>query len=479
MPAIPSVSLRGWGRKKSAEESSAEEGKEAVAPAPALPVTKYVYGEVTVTRPITMNSGGLFGSQGAYWTYEVQSEINGQVVGVRRRFRQIVMLEDRLRGSRPGVILPPRPEKHEFLPLEEGHLNQSAAFVKKRARLMQIYLNDLLRHPLIGTLNNPDLHQFLSFPDDLGYAWPECSSSTITRMGAAAAGSVSAMSSEDIYAKAVKSWKPLDDPDGELSVTKKTEQERIGKVFVAVPKMEAMLGLLKEIGESRCATGMELSKLSKDMKTTDAALSKSVEIISFPLLKSGRRVKNLSVNLEDGGMMVLEREFRRGKNELAAFEDRATCLSKCLQKQIKASSALDELDTAKKEVSVWGNYRLGNLTRLSDEANEEANQANQESQEVGDILKGEIVRLGLERRKEWSDSIQIVAKDMMQCNNELRVIWEAALVKIEKEFALAKIEKEFLAPTETVSTDSASTDAVSTESVSTHAVSTDPTSTEN
>jgi len=381
-----------------------------------------------------METDGYFGAKSSYWTYEVKTEINGEFVSVRRRFRNIVALEDRLRACKPGVILPPRPDKNALLPLEEGHLTQSTGFVKKRAKLMRNYLNDLLTHPLVGTINNPDLHKFLSFPDDLGYAWPECSSSAFTRVGAAAAETLSGVTSEDVYAKAASLGKTTADPDDELTKMTTLERERIDQVNEAVPKLEAMVVLYKDFGDCNCATGMELSKLSKDMKTIDAGLAKSVDIIAFALLKMGRMVKKLGVDLEEGGMLVLDREYRTGRNELAAFHDRKKSLIKLTQKQIKAARANDELNTATAEVAVWGNYRLGALKHAANEANDEANAAINEAQEVADVLKGEIVRLGIERRKQWADSVHIVAKDIMLCHNELVSIWEGALTRFEKEF---------------------------------------------
>lgn len=79
-----------------------------------------VFGPITVTDPILVQSPGVF-SGPPHWIYNVmvrdkknidgQDEDGGfsQVVGnVRRRFRHFVALEDRLKADCLGAILPPR-----------------------------------------------------------------------------------------------------------------------------------------------------------------------------------------------------------------------------------------------------------------------------------------------------------------------------------------------------------------------------------
>ena len=71
-----------------------------------------IYGDIMVNDPRMVSSNGLFGGGPPHWTYNVttlpKQGHSGSVIEVRRRFRHFVALEDRLRDSCPGSILPPR-----------------------------------------------------------------------------------------------------------------------------------------------------------------------------------------------------------------------------------------------------------------------------------------------------------------------------------------------------------------------------------
>lgn len=88
-----------------------------------------IYGKVTVSDPLLIQApGGLLGlRQAPHWSYQIVTTVlplapattvhalpapatTTQTWLVRRRFRHVVALEDRLRQDCPGAILPPRYE---------------------------------------------------------------------------------------------------------------------------------------------------------------------------------------------------------------------------------------------------------------------------------------------------------------------------------------------------------------------------------
>jgi hypothetical protein len=88
-------------------------------PTPPPVVPPGFYTKVLVTEPLLLQSApALFGlGQPPHWSYQVTTELSaasgtgtgtGGVWMVRRRFRHVVALEDRLREDCPGAILPPR-----------------------------------------------------------------------------------------------------------------------------------------------------------------------------------------------------------------------------------------------------------------------------------------------------------------------------------------------------------------------------------
>jgi hypothetical protein len=91
-------------------------------PTRPMAVAPGFYTRVLVTEPLLLQSspGGLFGiGQPPHWSYQITTELNNNIQHqngqghqgvwmVRRRFRHVVALEDRLRDDCPGAILPPR-----------------------------------------------------------------------------------------------------------------------------------------------------------------------------------------------------------------------------------------------------------------------------------------------------------------------------------------------------------------------------------
>ena len=68
-----------------------------------------MYGQVTVSQPLLVQPPSLFNVVPPHWNYQIQTALKeGGYWLVRRRFRHIVALEDRLRDECPGAILPPR-----------------------------------------------------------------------------------------------------------------------------------------------------------------------------------------------------------------------------------------------------------------------------------------------------------------------------------------------------------------------------------
>jgi ribosomal protein L9 len=84
---------------------------------PPPPIQQPMYGRVTISDPVMVQSQSVFGiRQPPHWSYQIATQIlpqpphspSGCVWLVRRRFRHVVALEDRLREDCPGAILPPR-----------------------------------------------------------------------------------------------------------------------------------------------------------------------------------------------------------------------------------------------------------------------------------------------------------------------------------------------------------------------------------
>ena len=73
------------------------------------PPVEPIYAKVTVSDPLLIQPYSFLGMQPPHWTYQVQTNLKeGGCWLVRRRFRHVVTLEEKLREECKGSILPPR-----------------------------------------------------------------------------------------------------------------------------------------------------------------------------------------------------------------------------------------------------------------------------------------------------------------------------------------------------------------------------------
>jgi hypothetical protein len=78
------------------------------------------------------------------------------------------------------------PDKYATRAIEEASAYQSAEFVLQRAAEIQVYLNQLIQHPVC--FQSMAVRLFLALQDDLDTAWPECSNNALTRLTQASVG---------------------------------------------------------------------------------------------------------------------------------------------------------------------------------------------------------------------------------------------------------------------------------------------------
>lgn len=99
------------------------------------------YLEITVTDPQKETDN-------SYITYLITTRLRGAPSPciVRRRFRHVVALADRLAESRRGFFVPVRPDKG----VVEGQVMQRGEFLEQRRGDLERYLRRLAAHPVVG-----------------------------------------------------------------------------------------------------------------------------------------------------------------------------------------------------------------------------------------------------------------------------------------------------------------------------------------
>lgn len=430
------------------------------------------YGKVVVSDPMLIQGTGLFAGP-PHWTYLVTvhsksargnnatTTSSGGVVpiatarnnvnvlqpqqqqrpqeqpvsAVRRRFRHFVALEDRLRQSVPGAILPPRPEKHPGRAIEEAAARQSSDFAQQRARELGAYMNALVEHPHAGS--SPELRLFLLLQDHIGTAWPEVSSSAFTRMTAVGTATVERLTetvdgvlSEFGTAQQVAAG----EDSAEILALAAYEGRRIGAVSSSVPKVEGAVSLVRDRGDRLGATGLEMSKLAKDVGWCDRDLATPMEVLSGALLRCGRRTKRLGLEL-GAAITPFVVQYRTCKYEQMAFADRRSCLKRRTEARSKADGRAARL--MMNQTSMQSVGRLGSLERMETEAamyDELAAEASREADEVATRLQTEVGRISSIRVREWDASMKVIASGMKEACAENASIWESALEAFRREF---------------------------------------------
>ncbi|KAB1202228.1 Sorting nexin 2B [Morella rubra] len=108
--------------------------------------------KITVSNPQKEQeaSNSLVPGGGVYVTYLITTRTNlqefeGSEFSVRRRFRDVVTLADRLAESYRGIFIPPRPDKS----VVESQVMQKQEFVEQRRVALEKYLRRLAAHPVI------------------------------------------------------------------------------------------------------------------------------------------------------------------------------------------------------------------------------------------------------------------------------------------------------------------------------------------
>ncbi|KAG5111368.1 hypothetical protein JHK82_040591 [Glycine max] len=118
------------------------------------PSSSSEYLKITVSNPVKEQetSNSIVPGSNNYVTYLITTKTNipefgagGADFAVRRRFRDVVTLSDRLAEAYRGFFIPPRPDKS----VVESQVMQKQEFVEQRRMALEKYLRRLAAHPVI------------------------------------------------------------------------------------------------------------------------------------------------------------------------------------------------------------------------------------------------------------------------------------------------------------------------------------------
>ena len=313
--------------------------------------------------------------------------------------------------------------------MSDEALNQTTSFAKARALELQKYVCDLLKHPLVPCTSYPSspLHTFLTFPqDDLGVIWSEVSSSTLKRLSVSASRLTETVSTT---AQGSLNYSNVIETDLQIRDLLSNEQTRLTIIQNSVPKLLGYLTLLQEFGLFCGSTGMELSKLTKDVRKLDAELSPNVEILGVALLRSSRRTKKQHGDINNA-LSVFENELKCISSYNAAFNDRKhACMivDSTRTKFLEKSNRALELQNSMNPTEMHRLAQLEQDMKMMDACNADAQK---KAERIGQLMTQEVSRLAKERRKKWKENLLILSKEMKQVCIDQANIWETAKKKM-------------------------------------------------
>eukprot|EP00538_Stauroneis_constricta_P000476 CAMPEP_0119554596 /NCGR_PEP_ID=MMETSP1352-20130426/7042_1 /TAXON_ID=265584 /ORGANISM="Stauroneis constricta, Strain CCMP1120" /LENGTH=901 /DNA_ID=CAMNT_0007601211 /DNA_START=249 /DNA_END=2954 /DNA_ORIENTATION=+ len=381
------------------------------------------YTRIVVSEPMLIQDSSFLISRPPYWSYQITSTLanNGGTWLVRRRFRHIVALEDRLRQDCPGSILPPRPEKHATRALEEASAHQSPEFALQRAKEVESYLNQCARHPIVG--HSYVLQLFLGLQDDIGTAWPEVSNNAFTRLGAKGAG-MSIKVADSVPGNMTGMTPHEWEDNADILALQSGEELRMGAVSQAVPKLEGSVALFRDHGDDMGGLGMEYSKLAK---MDDDNEKQAKEILSSGLLRDARRTKRLALELS-AAFEPFMLQYKMCRYEKMAFSDRKAALSRKLKERRGADYRATQLMQQQRQMQATGQY--GNLDGLQQSAvmgDQMAMFAADGADDIARILRQEVNRVAWTRRNDWHASMAKIAVSFREAHRERQTIWESTM----------------------------------------------------
>ncbi|KAL8172335.1 hypothetical protein V2J09_024139 [Rumex salicifolius] len=236
------------------------------------------YIRISVSNPqkVPEASNSIVPGRNSYYTYRVTTttnvaEFGGSEFRVRRRFRDVVALSDRLSERYRGFFVPLRPDKGVI----EGQVMEKTEFVEQRRAAIEKYLRKLAAHPVIR--KGKELRDFLA-AEDGDFSAASSSTQFSDEAGAAVAGSPRQAVGKgggrdwwrmfkEVKQSVVNEWggsrPPVTEEDKEFLERKKRLEEIGGQLTGVTQQAEGLVTAQQELGQTMGELGLMFMKLVK------------------------------------------------------------------------------------------------------------------------------------------------------------------------------------------------------------------------
>ncbi|KAL6531124.1 hypothetical protein OROHE_014193 [Orobanche hederae] len=412
------------------------------------PLVSSNYLKISVSDPQREHemSGSLVPGGNTYFSYLITTftnmpEFNGTEFNVRRRFKDVVALADRLAEHYRGFFIPLRPDKS----VVEGQVMQTNEFVEQRRAALEKYLRRLASHPVITT--SEELRVFLEAPKkmpptmtaDVGsrmYDGPADMNEGQTQL--ARGGMDFLRIFKELKQTVTNEWvgakPPVVEDDKEFLERKEKLQDFEQQLVNVSQQAESLVKAQQDIGETMGQLGLAFVKLTK-FETEEAiydsqrARAMDMKNVATAAVKASRlyrelnsqTVKHLDKLHEYLGVMLAVNN---------AFSDRSSAfltVQTLLSDLSSLHSRIEKLETASSKIFGGDRSRIRKIEELREivRVTEDAkNSAVGEYERIKQNNRSEIERLEKERHDDFVNMLKGFIVNQAGYAEKMANVWD-------------------------------------------------------
>ncbi|XP_041990697.1 sorting nexin 2B-like [Salvia splendens] len=372
-------------------------------------------------------------------TFTNMPEFSGTEFNVRRRFRDVVALSDRLGESYRGFFIPLRPDKS----VVESQVMQKNEFLEQRRAALEKYLRRLAAHPVLR--NSEELRAFLEPSDGLQLSRISDSASRMlegadsTEVAQPAKGGRDFLRMfKELKQSVANDWSgakpPLVEDDKEFLDKKEKMQDFEQQLINVSQQAESLVKAQQDIGETMGQLGLAFVKLTKfeteevaqDSQRAHAADMKNVATAAVKASRlyrelNAKTVKHLDKLHEYLGVMLAVN---------IAFSDRASAfltVQTLLSELSSLHSRIEKLEAASSKIFGGDRSRIRKIEELRENIRITENaksSAAREYKRIKENNKTELERLEKEKHDDFVNMLKGLIVNQAGYAEKMANVWE-------------------------------------------------------
>ncbi|TKY56535.1 Sorting nexin 2A [Spatholobus suberectus] len=398
------------------------------------------YLRITVANPVKEQetSNSLVPGSNSYVTYLITTRTNipefgaASEFGVRRRFRDVVTLSDRLAEAYRGFFIPPRPDKS----VVESQVMQKQEFVEQRRVALEKYLQRLAAHPVIR--KSDELRVFLQVQGRLPLP---ATTDVASRVLDGAAKLPKQLLGESVMApheSVANDWggsrPPVVEEDKEFLDKKEKIHELEQQINGASQQAESLVKAQQDMGETMGELGLAFIKLTK-FENEEAVLNSQrvraadMKGVATAAVKASRLFRELNAQTVKHLQDTLHEYLGLMLAVHSAFSDRSSALltvQTLLSELSSLQSRAEKLEAASSKVFGGDKSRVRKLEELQEtiRVTEDAkNVAIREYERIKENNRSELERLDKERQADFLNMLKGFVVNQVGYAEKIANVW--------------------------------------------------------